>query len=123
MGLPAAAADHEVAGREAGHRGGDDLADAFPGHHPADLHRRRVGGAVGEPAAHVRVDRQEQRAGQHLALRQHRQLFLVQREIGGARRAGGATLQHQRMTHAVGRLGHAANSLFTPPRPAARGVR
>ena len=65
--LPAARTQHDVTGREAGIAGGDHLADGFTRHHFAGLHGRGVGFSVGNPAAHIGVDRQKDGAGDHLA--------------------------------------------------------
>ena len=65
--LPAAHAEHEVAGRELRVVRAHHLADGAAGHDLADADRLGVGLRVAHAPAHVRVEREPERAQQHLA--------------------------------------------------------
>ena len=74
VGLPAGVGEHLVAGRDALRARLDDLAHRAADHDVADLDGRGVGLGVAHPPAHVGVQREVERAQQHLALAHLRQL-------------------------------------------------
>src|SRR5437667_7745825 len=68
VGLPAVVAGDEVAAREPRVPRLDHLADGAADHDLPELDRRRVGSPLVHAAAHVRVDRQVERATEYFAL-------------------------------------------------------
>ncbi len=97
MGLPAARADHHVARRRS--RGSAD-AITSPTVSPVITSPGLTGCGIGlllaQPAAHIRIDRQPDRAGDHLAGGRRGDGVLADLEILAARTAVGTTLQHDR---------------------------
>ena len=81
VALPAARADHDVAGREARIAGGDHLAHRLARHHAADRTPARRRMRLAQPAAHIGVDREPDRAGDDLARPGRRDRILDELEI------------------------------------------
>src|SRR5580704_9141624 len=102
MALPAGRADGEVAHCEPGIGGCDHLAHGFTGHYLADLDRLGVGLLLAQPAAHVGVDRQPDRAGDDLAGTRGWDRVLDDVEVGPIGGAGRTAAQHNRATDGVG---------------------
>ena len=92
--LPAADADHDVARSEPLEVRAHDLADRAAGHDLADRHGSRVGRRLAHPAAHVGVEREIDRAAQHLARAGLRDRRLLEAEILRPRLALRARGQH-----------------------------
>ncbi|KOT02711.1 hypothetical protein DM50_3748 [Burkholderia mallei] len=100
--LPAGVRQHEIAVAERGHARRDDAAHRSAHHHAAELDGRSIRGRVAHAAAHVRIERQPDRAQQHLARRGHGHRRRFGAEILRRGRALRARVQHD---PAVGRLG------------------
>jgi hypothetical protein len=103
MAGPGIGADDDISGREIRMFGGQNLADRLAGHQPAFLDGGGVGGPAGNAPAHIRVQREEDAARQHLAILRQRHRLLDEGKIARLRRAGGAGFQDD---------GHAAHSDF-----------
>ena len=110
VGLPAARAGHRVAGLQRRIGGSDHLTDAFAGHDLTDLHRGGIGCPPGHPAALIGVDRQENRAGDHLTRTRGGDRILDDREITRLQSARWAAFEHDG-TAVVGK-GHQKGSGF-----------
>ena len=81
VGLPAIRAEHDVAHGKAVIIRGHNLADGAAFHHLADADRRGVRRRIAHPSAHVGIERQPQRAEQHLAHARRRDRHVLDAEI------------------------------------------
>ena len=109
--LPAAMPADKFACGDALRPAGQDLPDALTLHHLAEPDRRRVGGRIVHPAAHVGVERQPDRAHQDLARRKLRDGDLVELEVLRHRRALRSSRQQDFLVHVQGhRLARSACS-------------
>ena len=84
MALPAGIGEDDVARREARRARCDDFGDDLAGHHAADLHRRRVGARRAHAAAHIGIEREEERTQHELAVARLRYRRRVEFEIAFA---------------------------------------
>ncbi len=102
--------------------GGFDPADGGTGHHVADLGCRGIRRAGADPASHVRVQREIDRAQKHLSRAGLRHGRLDKPEIGLGRLTPRARRQDDLMIHELDGLPfeiHGANPLMIiPPREA-----
>ena len=87
--LPAELADDEFARREAAVVALDHLAHDLTRHHAADRRRLLVGARFAHPRAHVRVEREEVRANEHLARARLGERRLDEGEVRLLRKADG----------------------------------
>ena len=87
--LPAAIAEHDVARLESGMPRIRHLVDRAADHRLTDLDGLRVGPRRAHAPAHVGIEREPQRAQQHLALARLRRRALFEAEIARLRRALG----------------------------------
>ena len=101
MCLPAGARQHDIALGEGGIVGGDHLVDGARFHHAPDRHRRGVGRPVAHAPAHIGIERQPDRAQQHLAVAGRRYRHVFDAEVRWLRLADGTRCQND----ALG-LGH-----------------
>ena len=86
VALPAGLAEHQVAGFEIGVLRGFDARDGATDHHLADRDRRGVGRRVAHATAHIRVEREVERAQQQLPGGRRRKHALFKAEIVRRRR-------------------------------------
>ena len=110
VGLPMQRAVDELARLEVGMRRSDHLADAPRPHHLADGHGWHVGADVVEPASLGRLERQPQRAHEHLAGAGSGDGSLDELEAVVGDDAGGAGPEHELLVHVVAHLDHLVES-------------
>ncbi len=67
--LPAGMGEHDIARSEVGRAQFDDLGHDFAGHDRAEFDGKRVGARRAHPSAHIRIEREIERAQQHLSVR------------------------------------------------------
>ena len=102
---PAGEADDPVALLETLELRGDHARDSATHHGLADLDRRRIGGRIAHPSAHVRVERQEDSPQQHLAICRFGNIDGLEPERLIVGFALGALCQNEAAV-GLGRLGH-----------------
>ena len=102
MGLPAGAAEHDVALLVLVIVGGRDLAHRAGFHHLVDADRLGVGRRIAHASAHIGIEREPFGAQQHLPGSGLRNRKFLEAEVGSFRLAHGARREHD----AAGGLGH-----------------
>ena len=105
--LPARARQHDVALGESRIVGGRDLAHRAAFHHAADRHRLRIGRPVAHAPAHIGIERQPDRAQQHLASAGGRHGIFLDAEVGRFGFTDGAGSQNDAFA-----LGHGLSPLI-----------
>ena len=104
--LPVQRAVHELARLEVGVPRGDDLTDAPRAHHLADRHGRDVRAHVVEPTALGGLERQPQRAHEHLPTCGRGDGLFDELETVVGHDAGRAGTKHELLVHVVAHLDH-----------------
>jgi 4-amino-4-deoxy-L-arabinose transferase-like glycosyltransferase len=99
--LPSRVGFNNVADAELAEIGGFDPADRAAGHRLADLDRRGIRRTGVHPASHVGVQREIQRAQQHLPRSGFRHRRLNEPEVGFLRLTLGASRQQDPAIHAI----------------------